>query len=289
MYFSDPHRELGDLGFEVVAPSRRLQDVVQSYWSVRARLDAPRVERLYPDGGWGLSFNLGDAPLSTDVMGAEASLYGVTSRRRELVLAGRVDLIGVRFRPGAAAALTEGVVPTVRDRLVPLDDLGGVVARVGATLAEQLVDATSTAGRVALVERLLLGGSGDAAERLRPPDLVAAAQALLQRSGGGVRIDELAQRLGVSARQLERAYRAHVGLPPKALARLMRMRRARLAVKLAPQRPLADIAVDAGYFDQAHFTRDFRSLVGTTPGRYRRRAADRLDRAADLASVALAS
>ena len=90
-----------------------------------------------------------------------------------------------------------------------------------------------------------------------------------------MRIDEIATRLGVSQRQLERVFRSRVGLPPKTLARLARLHRARLAVKLARDRQLVDIALDTGYFDQAHFTRDFRQVVGMTPARYRQRAARR--------------
>ena len=268
MYFSDsdPHRELADLGFERLPPSPWLRDVVQCYWGARARLTTPRVENLYPDGGWGLSFSFGDPPLSAADAGAGGSLDGVTARRRELALAGAIDLFGVRFQPGAASWLLGAALPEVRDRVVSLDDVGGILAR----LEDRLSEADSTTERAALFEEQVCRRID-----LRSPGLVASASTLVQQFGGLVRIDEVAARLGVSQRQLERTFRSHVGLTPKTLARLARLRRARLALKLTRDRKLVDVALDAGYFDQAHFTRDFRELVGMTPGRYRQRAAQR--------------
>ena len=270
MYFpdSDPHRELDDLGFERLQPSPWLRGVIQCYWGARARLTAPRAENLYPDGGWGLAFSFGDPPLPAlgafpPAVGAfpGGTLEGVTTDRRELALAGSVDLFGVRFHPGAASFLIGVPSSEMRDRVAPLEDAGCVLPG----LQDRLSEVGSTVERARLFEKYL-------GRRITLPSagLVEHARDLVQQSGGMVRIEEVAARLGVSQRKLERAFRSRVGLPPKTLARLTRIRRARLAVKLARDRQLVDIALESGYF-----TRDFREVVGMSPGRYRHRAAQR--------------
>ncbi|MCB9751391.1 MAG: AraC family transcriptional regulator [Myxococcales bacterium] len=268
MYFSDsdPHHELQPLGFRRLPPSPELRDVVACYWGARAVLSRPRAENLYPDGGWGLAFSFTGAPGLSLGAGPNASLSGVSTRRREVVFAGALDLFGVRFRPGAASRWL-GVSPSeLRDQVVSLSELR---LDLGC-LEEQIETARSVVERAARFERWLR-------RAIEPPrrGLFEGAHELMQRRLGLVRVDELAAELGTSERTLERVFRSRVGVSPKRLARLLRVGGVRLSLKLNDDRSLADIALDAGYCDQAYFSRDFRRVVGMSPGRYRQRAARR--------------
>lgn len=125
----------------------------------------------------------------------------------------------------------------------------------------------------------------EAVERARPERALAALSAgILNRARGrsadpacaeaarrlrltpNLAIPALAAGLGLSARQLERRFRAHVGLPPKAFARVARFDRA--VRRLGDGTPLALLALDCGYADQAHFSHEFRSLAGMAPRAY---------------------
>ena len=99
--------------------------------------------------------------------------------------------------------------------------------------------------------------------------VAAIAQSLLQP--GAQSIEALAHRHALSRRQLERDFRQCLGVAPAAYARLARFRRAVGAV--ASGEPLAHVAADHGYADQAHMTRTFRALAGMTPGQVREHAA----------------
>ena len=85
---------------------------------------------------------------------------------------------------------------------------------------------------------------------------------------GRVSVAELACAVGLSTRQLERAFRERVGLGPKTFLRLVRFQRA-LALLRRPGASLAAIAARCGYFDQAHLVRDFREFAHESPGRFR--------------------
>jgi len=86
----------------------------------------------------------------------------------------------------------------------------------------------------------------------------------VRRTGGRASINALATEPGWSHRRLIARFREQIGLAPKAAARVLRFDRAVTALR-SSSGGLAEIALDCGYFDQAHFNRDFRELAGTTP------------------------
>jgi transcriptional regulator GlxA family with amidase domain len=89
----------------------------------------------------------------------------------------------------------------------------------------------------------------------------------LVRSRGRTSVDALAAGAGVSARHVERVFRDEVGLSPKRLARVVRLQEVLRRLGAAPDR-WVDVALDCGYADQAHLSRDFRELTGESPTRW---------------------
>jgi AraC-like DNA-binding protein len=78
-------------------------------------------------------------------------------------------------------------------------------------------------------------------------------------------VTEVATALGVSERNLRRVFRDTIGVGPKTFARLERFRRALNAARVREAPSWATIALDAGYYDQAHLIADFRAIAGVTP------------------------
>ncbi|MDP9309071.1 MAG: AraC family transcriptional regulator [Actinomycetota bacterium] len=109
----------------------------------------------------------------------------------------------------------------------------------------------------------------------RPPAWLRAAEELLRaRLAERIGLAELAETVGVHPAYLSRAFRAHYGLSVGEYGR--RLRLAWAAAELAgSETPLAEIAANAGFADQSHFTRVFRRHVGATPARYRAQARSR--------------
>jgi len=149
----------------------------------------------------------------------------------------------------------------ITGQTVELEDLIGPVA---GELAERLAEAPDWATRIDLFEHAI------AARVLAAPPVASELEWAWERlleSDGAVPIGELAAELGWSRRHLAVRFRDELGMPPKALARLLRFERA--VGRLRAGDELADLALDAGYYDQAHFNRDFRAFAGTTPTEYR--------------------
>ncbi|MDC6171171.1 helix-turn-helix domain-containing protein, partial [Paucibacter sp. XJ19-41] len=102
------------------------------------------------------------------------------------------------------------------------------------------------------------------------PRLPAAVAFALAAFARGQRVDAVVQASGFSHRHFNALFGAAVGLTPKAFCRMQRFQTLLAALAADPARPLAQLALDAGYSDQAHMSREFSGIAGLTPGAYRR-------------------
>ena len=183
---------------------------------------------------------------------------------------------GARFgRQGARVVIVKVCderSPAARslDRLVELraPALGWLARRLSVEL-----HASDTAAPLAiegLALELLAGATREAGRRPEPAPawLLSADELLRARIGDCVRLSELAAELGVEPVRLARAFRTHLGVSVGEYGRRLRIEWAASQLE-AGDRPVAEIAVEAGFADQSHFTRLFKRYVGTTPARFR--------------------
>jgi AraC-like DNA-binding protein len=171
-------------------------------------------------------------------------------------MVGSVDVLGVRFRPGGAAPFIAAPAAELTDRTVALAEFW----RTAPELEERLYHA-APASRISIVEAALLGHADGARGDLR----IAHAARLIERSGGTVPVKALHEAVGLTRRHLERIYLDRVGLSPKTACRVARVQAALARVRAEPGVALSRVALDCGWYDQAHMNRDFRELVGAPP------------------------
>jgi len=206
----------------------------------------PGVRRVLPDGCMDLIWDGNDVMIAGP--DTEAFLYE-----------GRADatLTGLRFAPGAAPTVVGAPADAFLNARVPLD---AVWSRADVT---RLYDELHEAERV--------GAVFDALARRADPDLLTRAIAGAARRGDPVAT--IADGAGMSARQLQRRCRAAFGYGAKTLTRILRMGRALDLARSGAE--FARVAADAGYADQAHFTREVKDLTGVAPGQLVGRSAAR--------------
>ena len=246
-----------ELPYTEIAPPADLAPYVDRLW-LRTTVRETAVHRVLPDGC---------VDVIVDTGRGVAELVGTMTRAIE-VPGDPAELVAVRFRPGAAAAITGCALAELTDAIVDLTELG-----IAGALAERVGDAAAPAG-AALPARIPLSATAHARvaamvgwlrDRLAgapPPDsLVGRAVALLLT--GEARIDDVAGALRVTRQHLARAFRREVGVTPKQLARIARMQRAAAALRRGSD--LARLAAELGYFDQSHLSHELRELIGLTP------------------------
>ncbi|MFF7154203.1 helix-turn-helix domain-containing protein [Streptomyces sp. NPDC008139] len=233
-------------------PPTRHRGLPSPYLTLILTLDEPLTVAAHPDP----AEPPGDFSALVGGLHTTPALISVPGRQSGVQIA--LDPLGARVLLGLPAGALAGA------DLAAQDVLGPSVADV----LDRLRAAPDWAGRFAVVDAWLLDrarADPRAGVRLHPE--VRHAWRLLAATGGTIGVARLAAEVGWSDRRLRDRFAAEVGLSPKAAARVIRFDRTRrgLASYGAAEGRLARIAVDRGYFDQAHMDREFRALAGCPP------------------------
>jgi AraC-like DNA-binding protein len=267
----DPPQPSNEASYREYRPSDRLRPFVECFWtrdSVVARDLSSRsnlpVHRVLPDGCIDVVLGFSgraDEPESAMAVGAMT---------RALVIGPGESpecFVGVRFRPGKAAAFLTVPAIELTDLRVPLDDLWVDAEEVRDALAVS----SDAVERVRALERVL-------AARVSP-NVVAAQHDLdeairrIVDAGGSLGITRLAPALGVTRQHLARRFAQLVGVSPKMFARVVRLGRVIERARAVPAGEAVNwsaLALELGYYDQAHMVDEFRELTGTTPTAWHR-------------------
>jgi AraC-like DNA-binding protein len=234
--------------YREIAPPPQLRDRVECFWT--SQPDGGRLHRVLPDG-------CADILLRRTAGEVTLEAVGPMTRFRDHDAAPGQFYFGVRFRPGMWHDILAVPADRLVDTILPLEDLWGSRAR---HLADPLAEARSAEGCVRIVEAIL--------PTTRSSGPLERSVAFLERACGCAPIDDVARAAGMSPRQFRRVCLEKTGLTPKFLARVLRFRHA--VSRIDPQSDAASVALDCGYYDQAHLIRDFREFAGESPGRLKR-------------------
>jgi AraC-like DNA-binding protein len=236
--------------YREIDPPPELAPFVECFWISEPSVDTS--QRILPDGCIDLLFS------NCGVRLIDAHVVGAMTRFHDVSLRGGESLLGVRFQPGMAGTCLRCDLPSLNDQTVRLAEVAGRTARL---LLQHLAGCTSIEARMeALGSRLVI-----------EPRATEVQQAIAQlvRNRGALTVTDFAGAAGLGDRQLRRACLRHSGLGPKQLSRILRFRHASKLLRDGAEN-LAGVALDCGYYDQAHMIREFRLLAGTSPLRYLR-------------------
>ena len=240
-------------------PARALRGYVRSYTGYSERTAGPLARREVPTGD--VTLILSQGSVITLPEPHTSFLAGLGDRATIVGHDGFQEGIQVRLTPLGAHALVGRPMHELTNRAVALEELIGTPDWV-----ERLWELPDWRARFNLLDESI----GRAAESGRRPSRgVAWAWGRLRATDGRAAVGGLAAELGWSHRRLIGRFREQVGLPPKTAARLLRFERAAGVLLRAADPRLAELALDCGYYDQAHLNRDFREFAGVTPTEYR--------------------
>ena len=231
----------------------RLSPYVECLWTLEA--DQPISDYpVLPDGCVDIVFSRGRSHRDAQVVGT------MTHARKFAFSAGQFDC-GVRFRPGMSYGFIRLPGTEITDRSLPLTEVWGTPGR---DLNARLVDAPSPIECIGLI--------ADALRILPEHGVVQRVATAIVARCGQVRVDEVAFDAGMSARQLRRLFLEQIGLTPKHLSRVIRFRESVSQLGKTQRGDWAQVALECGYYDQAHFINEFRELSGYRPAEFAARA-----------------
>ena len=249
-----PTEALLHLDLGRTAPCAGLAWSVDRYWHVRWSLSAPFEQRIVSHPAVHVTFE----PDGAFVNGV---VTGEWSRRLE----GDGQVLGVKFRPAGFRPFLGRSVASITDQVLPLADVFGAVGAELATRAAPIIQGGTVDELVPLVEAWLGSLAVDGRERSEAVSGIVEESMADPRLG---RVADLAARLGLTTRRLQRLFADHVGAPPKWVLDRARIHEVGERVRRDPELRWAELAAELGFADQAHLTRRFTETVGTSPARY---------------------
>jgi len=182
-----------------------------------------------------------------------------THRPIHIAPTGPSGFLSVRFFPWGAHQYFDLPVHEFADRTVSTEHLWGPQARA---LEDEIGSASTMRQRVRILERFLISQ-----RRSRRVDNEALIRKVVSRRGR-ISVRELASGLGLGERQIERRFRDSVGVSPKHFARLCRFLSTCHLLSNRQPTTTAEVALQAGFFDQAHLHHDFVAFSGMTPSAF---------------------
>jgi AraC-like DNA-binding protein len=257
--------------YRMRTPGPPLSHFVENLWFFQDLETDHSKERLLPDGAMELIIDLTDSPKKL-YSSRDPRRYihfrhcWISGMQREFLVIGAEpgsSMMGVHFRTGGASPFFGFPLSELSGSVVELDLIW---KREILALRELLLETPTVEGKFDLLESYLVR---KAESRLEPDYAVHAALGRL-RTWPVVSVKGLAAELGLSQKQMISRFDSRVGFTPKVVSRLFRFQKALLAVHGANRKPVdwSDLALEHGYYDQAHFIHEFQEFSGVAPTVY---------------------
>jgi len=261
----NPNQHLQYLGFSRAIPSICLQPFVMNYWIInrQTELDRFHYEYLHPDGGLGLIFNFGDPLYFNDIKITDNYFMdGIHTTSSLLGLKGNVHAIGIRFFPGGAYPFFSTPLHDINNQNINLEEMESKNTEL---LHEKLYRAKSISDVARILDNWLILNYRNL---FQTSYHVSASVNRIQSHEGNINIKILASHLNIGLRQLERLFKTQLGMTPKKFTRIIKIDHARKKLnKLKDPNAEQKYYLDS-FYDQAHFIKEFQSVVGETPTAY---------------------
>jgi AraC-like DNA-binding protein len=253
-------------------PRPPLDAFVELMWLYQNDPVPHALERVLPTGAAQLIVNLKeDQTRLYDpeiphrcVPTAGTVLSGVHTRYQIIDTSEQEYVAGVVFRPGGTTAFVQVPAHEMTDVDLPLDELWG--RRHSTALRERLLEGSTADAKLDALEDALR-------EMWRRPSLhpaVAFALSAFDRKPHKTSIAAVTNAIGLSAKRFIERFKIEVGVTPKRYCRIRRFQQVVARAHRGQDVDWVGLALDCGYFDQAHFIHDFRSFAGVTPTSYQK-------------------
>lgn len=249
--------------FTRLEPPQELNTIVECYWIAEDNDPTPVRQKIIPDGFPEIIFHFGD-PYKINLttqweVQVKSLLAGQITRYFYLENTGKSHMLGIKLKPAAVYQLFEVEMNTLNDHVADLHDaLNGKLD----ALENQVRTSSNNHERIAIINNYL----GQLI--LKPSDLVVEkALSEIFSTHGLVTVSELCELTNTHERQLQRRFKKEIGLSPKFYSRLIRFN---YIFHLAQEKKLrwSEVGLEAGYYDQSHFIKNFKSFTGEDPTGY---------------------
>lgn len=257
------------MNYQTYPPHPDLASLVKCYWTLEVPAEAAtQKQRIVPDGCLEMFFILGkDVKRYTSgdefIIQPRDMVLGQITKPFFIEPTGYVHSFAVRFYPYGFANFVSMPISRLANKETPLASLFGKVT--AKALSQKINKAKDTGARIKIIEEFLFGRMHEAASI---DNIVKTTVDTMLLTKGGTSIKAVLRDNPTKRRQLERKFLRSIGMSPKQLGKVIRLQTALKMMHTDHPESLTKIAYESDYYDQAHFTKDFKEFTGTTPGEF---------------------
>lgn len=257
------------MNYQTYKPHKDLESIVKFYWTLEVPFDPKnQKQKIVPDGCIEMTFNFGDkikryTSENDFIFHPNAMVMGQRTKSFDILPAGNVDTLAICFFPIGFVNFIKLPLEHLVDKETPISELFG--QEEAHELEQQMIQAMYTQERIHIIESFLLK---KLIENNTISNIVKSTVNVLLKTNGTTPIKTLLKDDSSKRRQLERHFRKQIGISPKQLSKAIRLQATLSLLLNKKKETLTDIAYESEYFDQNHFIKDFKDLVGVTPKEY---------------------
>ncbi|HEY1045769.1 MAG TPA: helix-turn-helix domain-containing protein [Bacteroidia bacterium] len=258
------------MNYQTFEPHPDLSALVKCYWTLEIpeQKDAQK-QLILPDGCMDMIFNL-DADIkrytseSTFIIQPKAMILGQISDTFFVEPTGSVHSFGIRFFPYGFMSLTQLDLKHLSNKETPLNEIFGEM--IASDLSRQITASNNTSERIEVIERFL---RNQISKDSTIESTLKQTIDLMILSKGSKRVGDISKTYVNDRRQLERSFRKNIGISPKQFCKVIRLQAALSLLLNDETDQLTRVAYECQYFDQAHFTKDFKEFTGINPSEFK--------------------
>jgi AraC-like DNA-binding protein len=253
------------MNYKEYEPAEELQPFLKCFWSLDAPASAaPERQRIVPDGCMEMIFHYGDSykQYMSDgsfIIQPRYFVFGQITSPLEIEPTGSTGIIAARFHPDGFIPFSSYSIQLMENKAIALNEL---FIGEAILLEQNVLNSLTNEERIQIISNFLVARLHTSEVRDRVTQL--SIDALLQLNGQ-MNVNELAEQLNINRRRLERKFSSAIGLSPKQLSKMIRLQN---TLKMMGQKQftsLTSLAYENGYYDQAHFIKDFKEFTGVSP------------------------
>ncbi|PJZ41993.1 AraC family transcriptional regulator [Leptospira kmetyi] len=234
-------------------PSERLQSLIEHHWTVRwdLRGKEPYLAQTLPHPSVHIVFEKG-----------RSRIQGIIEGKFSHLLEDEGFVWGIKFKPGAFYPFFQKPIRTFTNQSIPIESVFSVDV---SKLEGSILAAKNDDQRIEIAESVLFQKLPEIEENVFW--IQEVVQLILEKKEI-LRAEDVAQKVGVNLRTLQRLFNRYVGVSPKWVIQRYRLHEAADRLENGENVDGSRLALDLGYFDQAHFIKDFKSMIGISPEKY---------------------
>lgn len=251
--------------FQLFKPSSILSQYIKYYWVLEANSNEGEIcERVIPTENIELMFHYQNPFLMKHnnilTKQPQSLISGINNSYKDVSTNGCSGVIAVSFYPLGACNFFDFPLIEIENNVINLDD---IYKEKVCSIEEQILSAKTLQQRINIIEKYLL-------KKLKPvhhsdTTLIDKSLSLINQSKGQISAVNVSEKLSISTKKMERKFSTLIGKTPKQYIKIIRLHEVIKSLSNSRSKYFTELAYENGYFDQAHFIKDFKDLSGYTP------------------------